>query len=133
MTLLQLIVMVGAARSMHTVFRRLGQPGVIGEIFAGLLLGPSLMGHFFPQVSLTLFGQHASAPITIISQIGLILLMFQIGMDFEFGHLATRRNRRATIAVTSAARVTSADTPSTFAPESPSRLHTVRMVCLGVL
>jgi Kef-type K+ transport system membrane component KefB len=100
MTLLQLIVMVGAARSMHTVFRRLGQPGVIGEIFAGLLLGPSLMGHFFPQVSLTLFGQHASAPITIISQIGLILLMFQIGMDFEFGHLATRRNRRATIAVT---------------------------------
>src|SRR6202035_50663 len=51
-TLLQLIVMVGAARYMHTVFRRLGQPGVIGEIFAGLLLGPSLVGHFFPQASL---------------------------------------------------------------------------------
>jgi len=86
-TLLQLIVMVGAARCMHTVFRRLGQPGVIGEIFAGLLLGPSLLGHFFPHVSLTLFGEHASAPITIISQIGLILLMFQIGMDFEFAQL----------------------------------------------
>lgn len=100
MTLLQLIVMVGAARYMHTVFRRLGQPGVIGEIFAGLLLGPSLIGHFFPQASLTVFGSHASTPITIISQIGLILLMFQIGMDFEFGHLATRRNRRAAIAVT---------------------------------
>jgi Kef-type K+ transport system membrane component KefB len=99
-TLLQLIVMVGAARYMHTVFRRLGQPGVIGEIFAGLLLGPSLVGHFFPQASLALFGLHASAPITIISQIGLILLMFQIGMDFEFAHLSTRRNRRATIAVT---------------------------------
>jgi Kef-type K+ transport system membrane component KefB len=99
-TLLQLIVMVGAARCMHTVFRRLGQPGVIGEIFAGLLLGPSLLGHFFPHVSLALFGEHASAPITIISQIGLILLMFQIGMDFEFAHLGTRRNRRATIAVT---------------------------------
>jgi Kef-type K+ transport system membrane component KefB len=100
MTLLQLIVMVGAARYTHTVFRRLGQPGVIGEIVAGLLLGPSLIGHFFPQTSLALFGAHASAPITIISQIGLILLMFQIGMDFEFGHLATRRNRRAAIAVT---------------------------------
>jgi Kef-type K+ transport system membrane component KefB len=99
-TLLQLIVMVGAARYMHTVFRRLGQPGVIGEIFAGLLLGPSLIGHFFPQASLALFGEHASAPITIISQIGLILLMFQIGMDFEFAHLSTRRNRRAAIAVT---------------------------------
>src|SRR5476651_482615 len=73
-TLLQLIVMVGAARYMHSVFRRLGQPGVIGEIFAGLLLGPSLMGHFLPQFSLSLFGEHASQPITIISQIGLILL-----------------------------------------------------------
>lgn len=99
-TLLQLIVMVGAARYMHTVFRRLGQPGVIGEILAGLLLGPSLVGHFFPQASHALFGEHASAPITVISQIGLILLMFQIGMDFEFAHLSTRRNRRATIAVT---------------------------------
>src|ERR1700734_3175970 len=99
-TLLQLIVMVGAARYMHTVFRRIGQPGVIGEIFAGLILGPSLVGHFFPQFSLALFGEHASQPITIISQIGLILLMFQIGMDFEFGHLEVRRNRRATIAVT---------------------------------
>jgi Kef-type K+ transport system membrane component KefB len=100
MTLLQLIVMVGAARCMHTVFRRLGQPGVIGEIVAGLLLGPSLIGHFFPQASHALFGEHASVPVTIISQIGLILLMFQIGMDFEFAHLGTRRNRRATVAVT---------------------------------
>src|SRR5271170_1050521 len=99
-TLLQLVVMIGAARYLHTVFRRLGQPGVIGEIFAGLLLGPSLIGHFFPQVSHALFGEHASTPITIISQIGLILLMFQIGMDFEFAHLSSRRNRRATIAVT---------------------------------
>src|SRR5277367_1585202 len=100
MTLLQLIVMVGAARFMHTVFRRFGQPGVIGEIVAGLLLGPSLLGHFFPSASVALFGQRASAPITIISQIGLILLMFQIGMDFEFGHLGTPRNRRAAIWVT---------------------------------
>ena len=99
-TLLQLIVMVGAARYMHNVFRRMGQPGVIGEIFAGLLLGPSLFGHFFPGVSLALFGAHASTPITIISQIGLIFLMFQIGMDFQFGHLTTQRNRRAVAGVT---------------------------------
>jgi len=39
-----------------------------------------------------LFGVRAATPITIISQIGLILLMFQIGMDFEFGHLRARRN-----------------------------------------
>jgi Kef-type K+ transport system membrane component KefB len=100
MTLLQLIVMVGAARYMHIVFRRMGQPGVIGEILAGLLLGPSLFGHFFPQISTALFGAHASSPITMISQIGLIFLMFQIGMDFQFGHLTAKRNRRAVIGVT---------------------------------
>jgi Kef-type K+ transport system membrane component KefB len=100
LTLVQLIVMVGAARYMHTVFKRLGQPGVVGEIFAGLLLGPSLFGHFFPQASIQLFGAHASPSITIISQIGLIFLMFQIGMDFEFRHLSTPRNRRAAVAIT---------------------------------
>jgi Kef-type K+ transport system membrane component KefB len=93
--LLQLIIMIGAARAMNAVFRKLGQPGVIGEIVAGLLLGPSLFGHFFPEQSLALFGAKSSPAITVISQIGLILLMFQIGMDFEFGHLKAKRNRRA--------------------------------------
>jgi Kef-type K+ transport system membrane component KefB len=92
--LVQLILMIGAARLMNTALRRLGQPGVIGEIIAGLLLGPSLLGHFLPQFSHAVFGDKASAPIVIISQIGLILLMFQIGMDFEFGHLRNRRNSR---------------------------------------
>jgi Kef-type K+ transport system membrane component KefB len=95
--LLQLIFMIGAARLMNTALRRLGQPGVIGEILAGLLLGPSLLGHFFPQFSHAVFGDKASAPIVIISQIGLILLMFQIGMDFEFGHLRNRRNSRGVL------------------------------------
>ncbi|HTP39154.1 MAG TPA: cation:proton antiporter [Steroidobacteraceae bacterium] len=97
--LLQLIVMIGAARLLNTAFRALRQPGVIGEIVAGLVLGPSLFGHFFPDASLALFGASASLPITIISQIGLILLMFQIGSDFEFSHLATQRNRRGVIAI----------------------------------
>jgi hypothetical protein len=98
-TLLQLIVIVGVARCMHNVFRCIGQPGVIGEIFAGLLLGPSFFGHFFPQFSSVLFAAHASTPIGIISQIGLIFLMFQIGMDFQFGHLTVQRNRRAVIGI----------------------------------
>lgn len=98
--LLQLIVMIAAARAGNQVLRRLGQPGVIGEIVAGLLLGPSLFGHLFPQASLALFGASASTPITIISQIGLVLLMFQIGTDFEFGHLAHARNRNGVIGIT---------------------------------
>ena len=98
--LLQILVMIGAARIGSNLLRRLGQPGVVGEILAGLLLGPSLFGHFFPAASAALFGEHAAMPIVILSQIGLILLMFQIGMDFEFAHLRSARNRRAVAVVT---------------------------------
>jgi Kef-type K+ transport system membrane component KefB len=98
-TLLQLIVIVLAARIVGSLFRRLGQPAAVGEIIAGLLLGPSLLGHLLPEVSRFLFDPASSMPITILSQIGLILLMFQIGSDFEFGHLSHGRNRAAVIAI----------------------------------
>ncbi len=96
--LLQLIVMILAARLMNTVARKLGQPGVVGEIVAGLMLGPSLLGHFFPHLSQLLFGGAPSA-ITLISQIGLIFLMFQIGMDFEYAHLSDAQNARGVLRV----------------------------------
>lgn len=98
--LLQLVIMIAAARLLNSAFRRIGQPGVIGEIVAGLMLGPSLFGHFWPALSASLFGAKAAAPISILSQIGLILLMFQIGADFEFAHLTAPRNRAAVIAIT---------------------------------
>jgi Kef-type K+ transport system membrane component KefB len=92
--------MIGAARLGSNLLRRLGQPGVVGEILAGLLLGPSLFGHFFPAASAALFGEQAAMPIVILSQIGLILLMLQIGMDFEFAHLRNTGNRREVAVVT---------------------------------
>ena len=98
--LLQLIVMIAAARLGNQLLRRLGQPGVIGEIFAGLLLGPSLFGHLFPEEFTYLFkSDGAAVPITILSQIGLVLLMFQIGADFEFAHLTRPRNRNGMLAI----------------------------------
>ncbi|HEX2668270.1 MAG TPA: cation:proton antiporter [Gammaproteobacteria bacterium] len=100
--LVQLIVMILAARLMHTLARRLGQPGVVGEIVAGLMLGPSLLGHLFPQASLALFGEHVPPAIPIISQIGLIFLMFQIGLDAEFHLLSQPRNRRGVLIVAAA-------------------------------
>ena len=102
LTLLQLIVMIFAARAGNRISKKLGQPGVIGEIVAGLLLGPSLFGHYFPGASIFLFGVKASAPITIISQIGLVLLMFQIGMDFEFSHLSRAKNRNGVFGIAAA-------------------------------
>jgi Kef-type K+ transport system membrane component KefB len=97
--LIQLIIMIGAARIMNLVFRRLGQPGVVGEIVAGLLLGPSLFGHFFPGVSAAIFGAKPAPAIVILSQLGLILLMFQIGMSFEFRLLREARARRGLVPI----------------------------------
>ncbi len=97
--LLQLVVMIAAARAMHLVARRLGQPGAVGEIVAGLMLGPSLLGRIAPEFSVSLFGAKPAESITVLSQIGLTLLMFQIGASFEFGHLKDRKYRRAASAV----------------------------------
>jgi Kef-type K+ transport system membrane component KefB len=95
--LLQLVVMIAAARAGNQLSGALGQPGVVGEIIAGLLLGPSLFGHFFPSTSVALFGTTSSTPITLISQIGVVLLMFQIGADFDFSLLKHPRNRNGTV------------------------------------
>ncbi|MBU6165701.1 MAG: cation:proton antiporter [Alphaproteobacteria bacterium] len=92
--LVQLIIMIAAARTLNIVARRLGQPGAVGEIIAGLLLGPSLLGALAPALSLQLFGATPAPAVTIISQIGLTLLMFQIGMEFEFAHLDTPQHRK---------------------------------------
>jgi Kef-type K+ transport system membrane component KefB len=93
--LIQLVIIVVVARIAGQVSRNFGQPRAVGEMIAGLILGPSLLGQVFPEVANFLFKSVPSMPINIISQIGLILLMFQIGMDFEFSHLTDKRNRKA--------------------------------------
>ena len=103
--LVQLIIMIGAARTLNIVARRLGQPGAVGEIVAGLMLGPSLLGALAPALSISLFGATPAPAITIISQIGLTLLMFQIGMEFEFGHLQTPQHRKGALLIAGASVV----------------------------
>ncbi len=95
-TLLQLLVIIGAARAAGRLARRWGQPRAVGEIAAGLLLGPSLLGWLAPELSSVLFHSSDGMPISIMSQIGLILLMFQVGLEFDFQHLQDRRTRIAT-------------------------------------
>ncbi len=101
--LLQLVIIIAIARVAGHFARGMGQPRAVGEMIAGLMLGPSLFGQFFPEVSAFVFHSAPPLPISIISQIGLILLMFQIGMDFDFSHLTEKKNRKAVtwISVTS--------------------------------
>lgn len=98
-TLLQLIVIVGAARLFGWMARRVGQPRVIGEIVAGLVLGPSLFGALAPETFSYVFKSTDAVTVSIISQIGLIFLMLQVGMEFEFGVLRERRSRTAALFV----------------------------------
>ncbi len=97
--LLQLIVIIAVARIGNALFQRMGQPGAVGEIVAGLLLGPSLFGHLAPGAATALFGAKPDPVVSILSQIGLVLLMFQIGCGFAFERLDARRVQRLALAV----------------------------------
>jgi Kef-type K+ transport system membrane component KefB len=98
-TLLQLAVIVSAGRLGGALALRLSQSRAVGEIIVGILLGPSLFGAFAPALFQFVFRSSAPEPMTIMSQIGLILLMFQIGMEFDFSHLATPSNRKAVLRI----------------------------------
>jgi Kef-type K+ transport system membrane component KefB len=92
--LLQLIAILLATRLVAVAARRLGQTDVSGEILAGLLLGPSLLGALAPGALAWLFPPLTAPVFTGLSQLGLVLLMFQIGLEFEFGEvIRTQRNR----------------------------------------
>ncbi|AOP34487.1 sodium:proton antiporter [Leptospira tipperaryensis] len=81
--LLQLIVIMLAARFFGKVATFLGQPAVIGEILAGILLGPSLLGLVFPEGFAVLFPKESLSTLQILSQLGLLLFMFVIGMELD--------------------------------------------------
>ncbi|PJZ42646.1 sodium:proton antiporter [Leptospira kmetyi] len=81
--LLQLIVIIIASRLFGKLSTMLGQPSVIGEILAGILLGPSLLGLVFPEGFQLLFPKESLSTLQILSQLGLLLFMFTIGMELD--------------------------------------------------
>ena len=99
-TLLQLLIIILVTRCVGYLAVCIRQPRAVGEMIAGLVLGPSVFGYWCPDLSEWLFRSVDSAPLTIMSQIGLILLMFQVGMEFDFSQLGNRRNYRAVCLVT---------------------------------
>jgi len=81
--LLQIIVIIAFARLFGWLFRKIGQPAVIGEIVAGIVLGPSIVGSFFPEINHFLFPAASLGTLNFLSQIGLLLFMFIIGMELD--------------------------------------------------
>ena len=87
MLLIQLVVILLVVRVVGWLFARLHQPTVIGEILAGILLGPSLLGAVWPEAMETLFPVHSLGNLELLSQFGLILFMFTIGMELRMKDL----------------------------------------------
>jgi Kef-type K+ transport system membrane component KefB len=88
--LAQIITIIVVARFFGWVFRKIGQPTVIGEIIAGIALGPSLLGFYFPEFSSALFPIQSLGNLQFLSQIGLILFMFIIGIELDLKVLQNR-------------------------------------------
>ncbi|SKB36841.1 Kef-type K+ transport system, membrane component KefB [Sphingobacterium nematocida] len=88
--LAQIVTIIIAARIMGWVCIKIKQPVVIGEMLAGIILGPSLLGLHFPEISNVLFPVDSLNNLQFLSQIGLILFMFIIGMELDLNVLKNK-------------------------------------------
>ncbi|MBB5963269.1 cation:proton antiporter [Planomonospora venezuelensis] len=78
--LLDLVIVLAAARLLGAAARRIGQPPVVGEILAGILLGPTLLGPFLGDA---LFGPEMKPPLQALANVGLVLFMFVVGLELD--------------------------------------------------
>ena len=81
--LLQLVIILGAARLLGLVLRYFGQPAVIGEMAAGIVLGPVVFGAVAPELHAQIFAPATRGPLEGLSQLGLVLFMFLVGAELR--------------------------------------------------
>jgi Kef-type K+ transport system membrane component KefB len=94
--LMQVLVIIVFVRVSGFLFKKTGQPAVIGEIVAGIVLGPSVFGVIAPAVSAFIFPVNSLANLQFLSQVGLILFMFIIGLELDV-NIIRRQAREAVI------------------------------------
>jgi Kef-type K+ transport system membrane component KefB len=87
---LQLTIILAACRVVGWIAKYLGQPQVVGEMIAGVLLGPSLLGLFFPDLQSQLFPTSSKPILFSLCQVGLSLYMFLVGTEFRLEHFQQR-------------------------------------------
>ena len=95
--LAQIVTIILTARIFGWICKKIGQPTVIGEIIAGIVLGPSVIGLFFPGFSTTLFPVSSLNNLNFLSQIGLIMFMFIVGMELDLKILKNKAQEAVVI------------------------------------
>jgi len=81
--LAQVLVVAGLARLLGMLAGRLGQPPVVGEMFAGILLGPTFLGHAFPHFQASFFAPSSLQGLQLASQVGVILYLLALGLELD--------------------------------------------------
>jgi Kef-type K+ transport system membrane component KefB len=95
----QLVVVVGLARLLARAARKIGQPPVVAEIIGGIVLGPSVFGALAPSVSNAVFPPGALEPLASVSQLGVLLFVFLVGLEVEPAMLRGRARAAFSIAI----------------------------------
>lgn len=81
--LAQIAAVLVVSRALGLVTSWMGQPLVIAEVLAGIVLGPSLLGWLWPEAMVSLFPPSSMPVLQVLSQVGLVLFMFMIGLEFD--------------------------------------------------
>ena len=96
---LQLAVILAACRIVGIIFKRLGQSQVVSEMITGVLLGPSLLGWVSPEFSAYLFPPESKPILFSVCQLGLVLYMFLIGVEFNVDLIKSRIRSAASVSL----------------------------------
>src|SRR3989441_1247166 len=99
--IVQALLIISASRLIGLLARRMRQPMVIAEIVAGILLGPSLLGWAAPHAASAVFSKDSLTVLSMLSQVGLILFMFLVGLEFDGKMLRGRGHTSVVISHTS--------------------------------